>query len=145
MVLSLRLYLLILMLGVLALSAAACAETAPTDGLEDTRWILESYGERGNLQPIIEGTEITVVFNSAESQVRGSAGCNSYFGDYEISNNKLSIPVIANTEMYCLEPEGVMDQEYQYLKVLRAAESYQIQDNKLQINCGGQILLYTVE
>ena len=143
--LSLRFYLLILLLGALALSAAACTKTASTGGLEDTTWILESYGEQGNLQPIIEGTEITAVFNSAEGQVRGSAGCNSYFGDYESSNDKLSIPMMAHTEMYCLEPEGVMEQENQYLKALQAAESYQVQDGKLQINCSGQILIYTAE
>jgi len=65
--------------------------------------------------------------------------------DYQISNNELSIPVMAHTEMYCLEPEGVMEQEYQYLKTLQTAESYQIQGGKLQIDCGDQILVYTPE
>jgi len=146
-----KLYALTLVLAALALLATACAETSPvpepvpTNDLEDTRWILESYGEPGNLQSVMEGTEITAVFDGAEAQVHGSAGCNSYSGDYQISNNELSIPVIAQTEMYCLEPEGVMEQEYQYLKTLQTAESYQVQGGKLQINCGDQILVYTAE
>ena len=126
----------------------ACAETAVTpgssqsSGLEDARWVLESYGEQGNLKAVLEGTEITAIFDSVEGRVHGSAGCNTYSGDYQSSNNKLSIPAIAQTEMYCLEPEGVMEQERQYLKALQAAESYQIQDGKLQVNGSAQVLVF---
>ncbi len=134
---------------IVSLLIVGCAETSSTNDtevnwIEDIDWILESYGEQGNLQSPIAGTQITATFDSAEGQVRGSAGCNSYFGDYQI-NDKLSIPVLANTEMYCLEPEGVMEQEYQYLRTLQSAESYQIQDGKLQINCGEQALIYTAQ
>lgn len=117
---------------------------APIDNisLERDSWILESYGARDNLKSVLDGTEITVIFNSAEGQIKGSAGCNSYFGSYELSNDNLSIFQISNTEMYCMEPEGVMEQEDQYLKLLRAAESYKVQDGKLQINCVAQILIY---
>ena len=94
------------------------------------------------MKSVLDGTGITIIFNSTEGQVKGSAGCNSYFGGYEVSNNNLSILQIGNTEMYCMEPEGVMEQEEQYLKALRAAESYKVQDGKLQINCGAQILTY---
>jgi len=113
--------------------------------LGDTTWILESYGEMGNLNAVLEGTEITAVFDSTQGQVNGSAGCNSYFGDYEIDNSELSILNVANTEMYCLEPEGIMEQEQQYLGLIQDAESYQVQDGTLQINCGDQILIYITE
>ena len=96
-----RLYIAILFSVMLALLAGACSEQEPesTDGLEDTRWILESYGEQGELQTVLEGTEITAVFDSTDGQVHGSAGCNSYFGDYEISNKKCNYP----TDNYCCE------------------------------------------
>ena len=74
----------------------------------------------------------------------GSAGCNSYFGEYEVTTNRLSIPgPIAATEMACLEPEGVMEQETLYLAILKSADSYQIQGNELSIDCGDQVLIYT--
>ena len=139
-----KLYPVLLVVTMVTLLVVGCTKTPPTSDLEDTKWILESYGEQGDLQPLIEGTRITAIFESAEGQVRGSAGCNSYFGDYQI-DDKLSIPVLANTEMYCLDPEGVMDQETEYLKLLGLAESYQIKDGKLRINCGDQILIYTEE
>jgi heat shock protein HslJ len=135
-----RLYMLFLIVSMVSLLVAGCGESAQTSDLEDIKWVLESYGEQGNLTPVIEGTRITATFESAEKQVRGSAGCNSYFGGYEI-NDGLSITTLAHTEMYCMDPEGVMEQETEYLKLLGTAESYRIQDGKLQIDCGNQLVL----
>lgn len=126
-------------------SAVIVLSPSQTDALENITWVLQSYGEQGNLQTVLQGTEITAVFDGTEGQVHGSAGCNNYFGSYQSINNKLSIQEIAYTEMYCLDPEGVMEQEEQYLKAIQAAESFQIQDGKLQINSGDQILVYTAE
>ena len=41
-----------------------------------------------------------------------------------------------------MEPEGVMDQEQEYLAVLQLAESYEIDGAELQINCGSQVLIF---
>ena len=139
---------LILVCAVVTLSLClfACSKVVEdTVTLEDTTWVLESYGEQGNLQAVLEGTEITATFESAEGQVKGSAGCNSYFGDYQIDKNKLSIPMMAHTEMYCLKPEGVMEQETQYLILLSAAESYDIRGGKLLIIAGSQVLVFNAK
>ncbi|MFC1899914.1 DUF4382 domain-containing protein [Chloroflexota bacterium] len=114
--------------------------------LEDTDWVLQSYGELENLKGILTGTEITAEFASSEGTVEGSAGCNSYSGSYAVEDSQLSIPgPIAATVMYCEEPEGVMDQEQDYLEILQAAESYSVEDGELQINCGDQVLIYSIE
>ena len=113
--------------------------------LEDKTWVLESYGEQDNLQAVLEGTRITATFDSAEARVHGSAGCNIYSGDYHISKNNLSIPLITSTEMYCLEPEGAMEQEQQYVRALQASESFEIKDGKLYITSGTEILLFNAE
>jgi len=138
--------ILVSALVAISFSLLACGEaTGDTANIEDTKWVLESYGEQGNLQAVLAGTRVTATFDSAEDQVKGSAGCNTYFGDYQISGNNLSIPVIANTEMYCLEPEGIMEQENQYLSAMRAAESYEIQNGKLRIIAGSQVLVFSAE
>ncbi|MFC2016935.1 protease inhibitor I42 family protein [Chloroflexota bacterium] len=130
------------------LGIAACSNTSGLSGetpeysLENVTWILESYGERGDLKAVLDGTEITATFNSDEGRVTGSAGCNSYFGDYEIDENKLFIPVVGSTEMYCMEPEGNMEQEVQYLKLLNSAESYEFSGSKLRIISGTQVLAF---
>ncbi|MFC1966269.1 protease inhibitor I42 family protein [Chloroflexota bacterium] len=121
-------------------------EKQKTMTLENTVWVLESYGGKGNPLDVIQGSKTTVEFQSADSKITGSGGCNNYFGGYKIDKSKLTIePPIASTEMACPEPEGILDQEQQYLTILLTAESYQVQDGILQINCGAQILIYTTE
>lgn len=133
----------ILSLLIVLLGLIACSTGTGEAMLEDTRWVLESYGEPGNLKAVIADTEITAKFVSAEETVKGSAGCNSYFGGYMLDGSQLSIPgPIGATEMYCLEPEGVMGQEMEYLAVLQSAESHEIDGNELKINCGSQVLIF---
>ena len=123
---------------VILLFLAACG-TGASD-LESKTWVLKSYGEPGNPQSVLKDTEITAEFNSAEGQVVGSAGCNRYFGSYEVKGDKLSIPgPIGHTEMWC---EGAMEQEEQYLEALQAAESYKIEDGELRLTCGNQMLVF---
>ncbi|MFC1935145.1 META domain-containing protein [Chloroflexota bacterium] len=132
--------LAIILLLISIVGLAACGSGA---FIEDTIWELESYGETGNLQTVIQDTEITAEFVSSEGTVKGSASCNSYFGSYQLEGSKLSIPgPIGATEMYCAEPEGVMDQEQEYLATLQLAESYEMDGNELRINCGSQVLIF---
>jgi heat shock protein HslJ len=109
--------------------------------LEDTGWILDVYGDRDNPKAVIDGTEITTTFSSDDRNVSGSAGCNNYFGSYEVGDG-LAIGMLASTEMWCGEPEGRMDQETEYLKILQTAESYTIKDDVLTIDCGDNVLVF---
>ena len=122
---------------------AACGSGGPT--LEDTTWVLESYGEQGSLQAVLEDTEITAFFDSAKEQVAGSASCNRYFAGYEINKNELTIiPPIGSTRMAC--PEPVMEQEQQYFSLLETTETFQIQNGKLTISSSGnQILVFMTQ
>ena len=145
-----KLYIVIAILFMLALVVGACAQpalTPPATGtlvtLEDTVWVLQSYGELGNSKDILTDTEITAEFVSSEATVRGTAGCNSYFGSYEVEDSQLLIPgPIGSTEMYCMEPEGIMEQEQQYLTILQSADSYEINGNEFRVNCGSQVLVF---
>ncbi|MDP6633053.1 MAG: META domain-containing protein [Dehalococcoidales bacterium] len=113
--------------------------------LEGTIWILELFGEPGNLVSVQKGTKITAIFSSTQKRVEGSAGCNDYFGDYQLSDNTLTFVAMGHTEMYCTEPEGVMAQETQYLKILSNSESYQVTDGAFQVNSGNEILIYSTK
>ena len=128
-------------LVVLPLFSGACGQTGGEE-IEDIKWILTSYGEPDNLNMVIEGSEITATFEKSTEQLRGSAGCNTYFAEYRIADSKLTITQIAYTEMACLDP-GIMEQEQQYLDILANAESYQVSDNTLRINGTGEVLVYT--
>ena len=108
-------------------------EEAPD--IEDMVWQLESYGDRGSLEPLVSGTKITVELQSDDGRVVGSAGCNSYFGDYEIDGFELTIiPPISSTMMLCF-PSDVMEQEHEYLDLLKTTETFLVNNEKLIISC----------
>ncbi len=110
-------------------------EPAGPAPIEDITWILESYGDRGSLKPLVDDTEITAEFKSTNSTVVGSGGCNSYFAGYEIDNDRLTvIPPIGATEMACFPPP-IMDQEQEYFTLLETTETFLIHNEKLIISC----------
>jgi heat shock protein HslJ len=114
---------------------AACGQQ-PSISIEDITWKLESYGGKENLKTLVEDTEITLEFKSAEGKFNGSGGCNNYFGGYEINKNVLTIkPPIGSTMMAC--PEPIMDQEQEYLKSLETVKNFNIKNGKLIISYSG--------
>lgn len=127
------------MLMILALPVllAGCGEPASA-GIDGTEWVLASLNGGSPL----EGTEITLAFDDGEAS--GSAGCNTYFGPYTVDGTGgLTFQGLANTEMACLEPEGIMEQETEYLQILRAATRYSVTDGQLEILAdGGGVLVY---
>ena len=111
------------------LGAAGCSSGGAD--LSGKPWVLKSYGDADNPTAVIAGTEVTAEFSDGE--VGGSAGCNHYFGSYEVDGEKLTFGPLASTEMWCEEPEGRMDQEYSYLQALGKAGQYEIKDGELII------------
>jgi heat shock protein HslJ len=110
-------------------------EFAPIEpaSLTGTNWLLTSYNNgRGGMQSPVIGSEITADF-SEDGRLSGSAGCNNYNASYEASEETISIGVTASTEMACMDPEGVMDQEVLYLAALQNSAVYSIQDDRLEI------------
>jgi heat shock protein HslJ len=138
---KIKLTVLLVIIAVL-ITTGACSSPQGTSGLENKTWKLESYGQEASLNEVLSGTEITVTFEGGKDQVRGSSGANTYSGSYRLNGSKLSILELAWTEMYRMDPPGVMEQEADYLKLFRAAESFTIENNKLKITSGDQILVY---
>ena len=130
-----------------AYSLTACGviggDTGPSDtaALESKIWVLISFGTEGQSQTVLKGVEITATFNPDEAEVSGSSGCNHYFGDYKVTGSGLSLSTIGGTEMACLTPEGVMEQEQVFLSMLAAAESFEIQEDQLTIFTANDQLL----
>jgi heat shock protein HslJ len=134
---------LIVLAVLVALALSGCAFGQFGLPLEGTPWVLQAYGPPDDLQDVLQGTRITALFDAASHQVSGSAGCNTYAGSYLARGTALRIGRLAWTEMACLRPQGVMEQEQRYLRLLGAAEGYQIQPLQLRIHCqGDQVLLF---
>jgi heat shock protein HslJ len=112
--------------------------THSTADLDRTEWVLTSLNGRSPLA----GAEVSLAFASGEAT--GSGGCNSYSGPYRVEGEDgLAFSYIANTEMGCLEPEGIMEQETQYLNALRAAARFRLSEGQLEIfTAGREVLIF---
>jgi heat shock protein HslJ len=123
---------------VLTVLLAACATQSAA--LLDTEWVLISL----NGSALIEGKEITLSFG--EASLKGSGGCNTYGGSYTASKDSLHLSGVYATEMACMEPKGIMEQEKAYLEALNAAARYRVDGDRLEVydEAGTQILAFAV-
>jgi len=113
--------------------------------LSGTSWTVTGYNNgRGAVVSVIAGTEITARFGE-DGTLSGSAGCNNYNAGYEVDGNNISIGPSISTRMACPEPEGVTDQEKEYLAALETAATYQITGDRLEIRTAGGAMTATFE
>jgi len=107
--------------------------SAQPAGLAGTSWVATGYNNgQGAVVSVMAGTEVTAAFGD-NGQVSGSAGCNTYNAAYIVDGDSISVGPAASTRMFCGEPEGVMDQEQQYLAALSTAATYSIRGTQLDL------------
>jgi heat shock protein HslJ len=106
--------------------------------LAGTEWEVTGYNNgKGGVVSVVIGTELSALFGE-DGTLAGSAGCNNYHAAYEVdeaaaAEGTISIGPAASTRMMCAEPEGVMEQESQYLAALEMAEAYKIEGDRLEL------------
>lgn len=98
----------------------------PTDDLPlvGVSWVLTGYAgpEGGLISPLSDtGVSLNLL---ADRTLTGIAGCNSYNGVYEVNGNELTIGELTRTAIGCVEPDGVMTQERDYLAALQDVEDF---------------------
>jgi heat shock protein HslJ len=109
-------------------------------------WLLDRIVEGGASHPVLTGTEITITFPEGvvhtEGELTGSGGCNRYSAEYS-GIHGLEITEVIATEIGCLEPAGVMEQEQQFLAILARVETYYVQRDRLELSADdGTILVF---
>lgn len=110
------------------LSACSGSGSATMASLAGTHWVLEQI----NGESVIENALPTLSFRG-DQEVGGNSSCNTFYGAFTAKDGKLTIDELASTMMACPEPEGLMDQETEYLKALESSASYRIDGDKLLI------------
>ena len=127
-----------LVIYIAAILLSACGGTpSEQPKLEGVTWKLTAI----NGEPPMAGTQPTLQFDG--DQVSGNAGCNSFGGGVEIKGDKIGFSALFNTEMFCMEPDGVMDQESTYLQMLGNAVTFELGGGVLTIVTGpGQSLTF---
>ncbi|WP_404934837.1 META domain-containing protein [Nitratireductor sp. L15S-10] len=87
------------------------------DAIIDIVWIVEDIDSRG----IIDSSRVSLSF-AGNGRVSGRASCNSYSASWTEENGKLAVGPAATTRMACAE--SLMDQEQQFLSILRDLKFY---------------------
>ncbi len=119
----------------------AVFKTQPPAALQDVTWQATVYNNgRGGAVSLLDGSAITASFG-ADGMLSGSAGCNSYRAAYVVKESTIVIQAPAATRKICSEPEGVMQQESDYLKALTTAATYTIQGQQLELRSADDALV----
>lgn len=113
---------------------AVATFVAQETSLADTSWKALSYNNgKQAVVSVISGSELTVAFD-AVGRISGNAGCNAFTGSYKLEDGgKIAIGPLATTRKLCNAPEGVMEQEAQFIAALEQAATYRIEGDRLQL------------
>ena len=116
-------------ISIFAIMLSACAWSSSTGqpDLEGTTWVLTAF----NQNHPIEGTQPTITIE--DGQVSGNASCNLFGGSCQVKRDAISFSDLYATEMYCMDPEGIMEQERTYLEQLGVAQRFELVDGILTI------------
>jgi heat shock protein HslJ len=113
---------------------------AQSQDLAGSNWEVSAYNNgKQAVVGVLEGTTLTASFGT-DGNLSGNSGCNTFSGAYKVTGDQITIGPLASTMMMCSEPEGVMDQEGQYLAALQSAAKYQIEGNVLQLRTSDDAL-----
>jgi heat shock protein HslJ len=114
--------------------------------LAGTSWNVISYNNgKQAVVSVIIGTEITADFGP-DGKLSGFSGCNNYNTSYEVDGDNITISeMIMSTRAFCAEPEGVMEQEQQYLAALPTAATYKIELGRMEMRTGEGALVASFE
>lgn len=105
-------------------------ESAEPLDLPGSLWNVLMYNNgKEAVVSVLNGTQISAYFGE-DGQLTGNAGCNNYSASYEVEGDQIKIGPAVTTRKACSEPEGVMDQEMEYLAALEMAQSFQFEDQQ---------------
>ncbi len=104
-----------------AVPGLALAQDEEPFAAEGVQWVLDTL----SAEAIPEFVEVTLFLNGGE--VVGNAGCNSYFGGYEIDAESLTFPEpFGSTQAICEEPVQAIEDAY--LPLLQTTATWSVDD-----------------
>ncbi len=116
--------------GIKKYTKGACPQDAEVR-LEATAWQLTNFASGAENQAVPADISISIKFE--DGKLNGHGGCNNIGGTYIHDGNKVTVSGLFSTKMYC---EAAMRWESQFLQWLPQSQSYTIQGETLEINCG---------
>lgn len=116
---------------VMTIALTACLGSDFADSVEGA-WQLTGGTHAGESVPIVESHPITL--NLESGQINGTAACNGYGGEYELSGSSFFIVEgLAVTEMAC-QPEEVMRSERAFLDAIAVVDKVELTNDGLVLS-----------
>lgn len=109
------------------------AISRPDQELLTGKWKLIELMGKPVTEPETPRQQIHITFVFADMRVSGSAGCNQYFGTFEMpGNGRIRFSKIGATMMAC--PEPAMAAEQEFLKMLEMVDNYAATEKTLSLH-----------
>ncbi len=121
-----RLWATVLILLSLAVSCASA-----DDPLAGTSWALAQMGPVSDLQEVSGDLPLTIEFLD-DGRMKGSTGCNSYAGEYEIRSPSSLAVAFQITEAGCSTQE-MFGREHEFKNILPVADMFVLEGTRLTI------------
>lgn len=120
--------------GVLTLrqaDEAGLVLSGESNPIAKTAWQVTGFnnGREAVVSPLLK-TELTLTFGE-DGTLHGSGGCNNFTGQYTLDRAAMTIGPVGATMMACAEPEGIMEQEAQFLAALETVNSWSLNGSTL--------------
>lgn len=110
--------------------------------LSGRTWVVTHLDDGdGRLGETLVGTTLTFAYDG--ERVNGTAGCNNYFGPASL-DSAVRIGPLATTLMMCHEPEGVMEQEQRFLRLLGEIDAVEANQDRLELRRGERAVVVLV-
>jgi heat shock protein HslJ len=103
--------------------------------ITNTEWkLVKLYDEDfSSLNP-----PITLKLDEAQKKINGFAGCNQFFGGYELNQSTLKFSNTGSTKMFCQDKSEIEDK---YFKALGEVQSFKSESGKLFLITGEKTIL----
>lgn len=122
--------------GIVALLASCCGtKSEKLDFLQKELVVVSLQGEHiccHNPQPP------TMFFDTIESRLSGSTGCNRYFAQYQMTDSTVQFNMPGTTRMACDSAASAL--EVKMLDVLNLANGYEVTQDELILKKGNTVL-----
>jgi heat shock protein HslJ len=118
----------------ISMSMVCCMKRGTTVSASDikriqgVRWYLTQVGG-SPVSPQADGKQPHMALDPAKKQVTGFAGCNNFFGNYELDGSSLSFGPIGATRMACPDLETGL--ETKLFEALQSTRKWKIEDGDL--------------
>lgn len=113
--------------------------------LQGITWNLVQLGNPAALTAATGEPKPSIFFQS-DGHISGSTGCNKFNGTFSVDNDRMQFDSLSATKKMCPTPDtALMEQEQMMMQILKVADHYVLEPDRLQIISSGnnQLMVFT--